>query len=185
MLHTVMPHMHLLGKSIKVTMTPPDGKPVDAGRHHGLGLQLAGDVLVQGADPGEGRDEARRSRRSTTTATRTPTTRSNPPKMVGFGEQTTDEMLFGFLGMTSTTKPWREVRFRTLRPAKKGDKPADPFAVLQEACRHVGDGDGVPQVGAYAEGDEVRRHRDVGDDPERASTWRAKASRKRPRQRSS
>ncbi|HSQ55412.1 MAG TPA: redoxin family protein, partial [Gemmata sp.] len=28
-LHSVLPHMHLLGKSVTVTMTPPGGKPVD------------------------------------------------------------------------------------------------------------------------------------------------------------
>ena len=75
-LHSVMPHMHMLGKKIKVTMTPPDGKPQTLLAHQRLGLQLAGDVLLQGADRGEGGHAVRRSRRSTTTAPRTRTTRS-------------------------------------------------------------------------------------------------------------
>ena len=37
-LHSVMPHMHMLGKSIKVTMTPPGGARADAGGHPRLGL---------------------------------------------------------------------------------------------------------------------------------------------------
>ena len=48
----------------------------DAHRHQGLGLQLAGDVLLQGADPGQGGHASSTSRPSTTTATRTRTTPS-------------------------------------------------------------------------------------------------------------
>ena len=59
-LHSVMPHMHLLGKEIKVTMTPPGGEPTDARGHQGLGLQLAGDVLLQGADSRSRRARVRR-----------------------------------------------------------------------------------------------------------------------------
>jgi peroxiredoxin len=66
LLHNVMPHMHLLGKSVKVTMTPPEGKPttVIAGRRR-TGLKSR-----------SWRSAARswRWRASLTTATRTPTT---------------------------------------------------------------------------------------------------------------
>jgi uncharacterized protein involved in copper resistance len=41
-------------------------------------------------------------------------------------------MLYAFLGMTSSTKPWSEVRFRAMPPAKKGEKPADPMAILKK-----------------------------------------------------
>src|SRR5207253_11441650 len=49
-----------------------------------------------------------------------------------FGQQTTDEMLYGFLGVTSTTSPWSEVRFRAAPPLKKGQKPRDPLAILKK-----------------------------------------------------
>ena len=58
-LHSVMPHMHLLGKKIKVTMTPPDRSPDDAGSDQGVGLQLAGNLLPQGADRRQGGHDLR------------------------------------------------------------------------------------------------------------------------------
>ena len=57
--YSVMPHMHLLGKSVKITMTPPGGDPrvlLDIAR---LGLRLAGVVLAGEADRGEGWDAVR------------------------------------------------------------------------------------------------------------------------------
>ena len=37
-IHSVMPHMHLLGKSVKITMTPPDGDPHLLGLYVGIPL---------------------------------------------------------------------------------------------------------------------------------------------------
>ena len=49
----------------------------------------------------EGRDASSRSRRCSTTAPKNPNNPTNPPKAVFFGEQTTNEMLFGFFGVTT------------------------------------------------------------------------------------
>ena len=98
--HMVMPHMHLLGKSVKMTMTPPEGEDRGARGHPGVGLQLAGDVLSS------------RSRSKVKAGTRfeieavfdnsaaNPNNPHDPPSDVRFGEQTTDEMLFGMFGAT-------------------------------------------------------------------------------------
>jgi hypothetical protein len=43
----------------------------------------------------------------------------DPPRAVAFGEQTTDEMLYGFLGATSTKKPWETVVVGRTPPGQK------------------------------------------------------------------
>ena len=99
-LHNVTPHMHLLGKSIKVTMTPPNGTATTL-----IGVKdwdfnwqetyffkepikaLAGTKFVVEAvfDNSE----------------KNPNNPSSPPKKVTLGEQTTNEMCFGFIGLTT------------------------------------------------------------------------------------
>src|SRR5262249_19716655 len=98
-LYTVMPHMHLLGKSVKITMTPPNGKPevlIDIPEwdynwqeqyqlktpiHVKVGTRFEIEALYDNSD-------------------KNPNNPSSPPIDVRFGEQTTNEMLFGFLGGT-------------------------------------------------------------------------------------
>jgi peroxiredoxin len=107
-LHNVMVHMHLLGKSAKVTLTPPGGKPtllidIPAWDYRwqetywfekpiravaGSRLEIVGVFDNSAANP---------------------LNPSSPPKDVREGEQTTDEMLYAFFGATSATKPWRFV----------------------------------------------------------------------------
>lgn len=104
-LHSVMPHMHLLGRSIKVTMTPPDGPAqtlvaIDDWDYNWqetyffkqpiavkAGTRLEIDAIY---DNSAGN----------------PNNPNQPPKSVFFGEQTTNEMCFGFIGATSD-KPGR------------------------------------------------------------------------------
>jgi hypothetical protein len=117
-LHSVMPHMHLLGKSVQVTLTLPGGKPrtlVDIPEWDyrwqetywfkkpilapaGSKLEVVG-TFDNSAD--------------------NPNNPSDPPRRVAMGEQTTDEMLYAFLGATSTKKPWEEVVFRRRAPGEK------------------------------------------------------------------
>lgn len=97
--YSVMPHMHLLGKKVKVTMTPPEGKtetlvqiddwdynwqetywfktPIDVK----AGTRFDVEAIFDNSD-------------------KNPNNPRNPPALVLFGEQTTNEMLFGFLGAT-------------------------------------------------------------------------------------
>jgi thiol-disulfide isomerase/thioredoxin len=102
-MHSVMPHMHLIGKSVKVSMTPPGGqkvslveiaewdynwqetywfkKPLDLKAGTRLDIEAIFD-----------------------NSSKNPNNPKNPPEVVLFGEQTTNEMLFGFFGVTSPDK---------------------------------------------------------------------------------
>jgi hypothetical protein len=99
-LHTIMPHMHLIGKEIKVTMTPPKGKPqtLIAIKDWDYNWQetyyfkesvpvKAGTVLEVEAFYDN--------------SAKNPNNPNDPPKTVYTGEQTTNEMCFIFLGATS------------------------------------------------------------------------------------
>jgi hypothetical protein len=99
-IYNVTPHMHLLGKKIKVTMTPPGGKAM---------------VLV-GIDEWDYNWQEKyffKEPMAVKSGTRfdveaiydnsakNPNNPFNPPKLVRVGEQTTNEMCFGFLDATS------------------------------------------------------------------------------------
>jgi thiol-disulfide isomerase/thioredoxin len=99
-LHSVMPHMHLIGKSVKVSMTPPGGQKtplVDIPEWEynwqetywlkepmklKAGTKLEIEAIFDNSSSN-------------------PNNPKNPPALVTFGEQTTNEMLFGFMGVTS------------------------------------------------------------------------------------
>ncbi len=116
-IHSVMPHMHLVGKSVKITMTPPNGNPI---------------VLVQIKDWDYNWQEsywftkplfAKAGTRFDIEAVfdnsaKNPNNPNNPPKDVAFGEETTNEMLFGFMGAT----PAGAERPRMLRTEPKKEK---------------------------------------------------------------
>jgi peroxiredoxin len=117
-IHSVMPHMHLLGKEIKVTMTPPDGPT---------------QTLVKIADWNYNWQETYWLKEPITVKAGTrfdieayydnsdanPNNPSHPPRLVTFGEQTTNEMCFGFIGATSD-KPGRiRMRFQDTKPAEE------------------------------------------------------------------
>jgi mono/diheme cytochrome c family protein len=102
-LYTVLPHMHLLGKSVKITMTTPDGKT---------------EIIIDVADWDYNWQEQYILKEPIKVKSGTrfdieavfdnsasnPNNPSNPPIDVRFGEQTTNEMLFGFLGATKDHK---------------------------------------------------------------------------------
>lgn len=99
-LRSVMPHMHMLGREIKVTLTPPEGKkmtlvaikdwdynwqesyffkePIDVKP----GTRVEVEAIYDNSD-------------------NNPNNPFSPPRWVKFGEQTTDEMCYIFLGATS------------------------------------------------------------------------------------
>ncbi|MGL4553117.1 MAG: redoxin domain-containing protein [Gemmataceae bacterium] len=99
-LRSVMPHMHMLGRGIKVTMVSPDGRrrtllnvddwdynwqetyflkePIKVAKGTRLGVQAAYD-----------------------NSPRNPSNPFNPPRWVRFGEQTDQEMCFVFFGVTN------------------------------------------------------------------------------------
>lgn len=114
-LHSIMPHMHMLGKEIKVVMRPPEGDPVtlihikDWDYNWQETYFLKEPLLVKAGTRFE--VEAIYDNSS-----KNPNNPFNPPRRVFFGEQTTNEMCFVFLGVTSD-RPGR------IRPAS-GDRPA-------------------------------------------------------------
>ena len=108
-LYSVMPHMHMLGREVKVTLTPPGGKPMTLVAIKDWeynwqetyflkepidlkpGTRLAVEAIYDNSD-------------------KNPNNPFSPPRWVRFGEQTTDEMCFIFLGATSDTPGRIKVR---------------------------------------------------------------------------
>jgi peroxiredoxin len=105
-LYSVMPHMHLLGTTTKVTMTPPNGEPqtlvrIDDWDYNWqetywfkkpidikAGTKLEIEATFDNSD-------------------KNPNNPRNPPGIVRIGEETTNEMLFGFLGASTEVKGLR------------------------------------------------------------------------------
>jgi hypothetical protein len=112
--------MHLLGKWVKVTMTPPEGstetlveiddwdynwqetywfkKPINIK----AGTKIEIEAVFDNSD-------------------KNPNNPRNPPGLVFIGEQTTNEMLYGFLGATTDVKGQR-LFARQAIGAKKNEK---------------------------------------------------------------
>jgi hypothetical protein len=108
-----MPHMHLLGKEVKVTLTPPDGKPLTLVAIKDwdynwqetyffkepiavkAGTVLETDAVFDNSD-------------------QNPSNPNHPPRTVTYGEQTTNEMCFTFFGATAD-RPGR-ISFKRLEP---------------------------------------------------------------------
>lgn len=99
-LHSIMPHMHLLGRKIKVTLKPPEGKKQTLLEiaswdynwqetyflKNPMPLKVGTVLSVEAVyDNSEGN----------------PNNPNSPPRLVTLGEQTTNEMCFVFLGSTS------------------------------------------------------------------------------------
>jgi hypothetical protein len=136
-LHSVMPHMHLLGKSVKVILTLPGGKPrplVDIPEWDyrwqetywfkkpilapaGSKLEVVGVFDNSAGNPNNPND---------------------PPRRVAMGDQTTDEMLYAFLGATSTKKPWEQVTYGSRPPGVKAPALRGP-AQRQVLARRLGE----------------------------------------------
>ena len=116
-IHMVMPHMHLLGKSVKITMTPPGGKPetlIDVPEWD-YNWQEVYFLKAPLKVPAGTRLEIEAVFDNSASNPRNP---HDPPVDVKFGEQTTDEMLFGMFGAT-----------------KDNPKNGLPFAITQGPFR--------------------------------------------------
>jgi hypothetical protein len=98
-LHSVMPHMHLLGKSVKVTMQQPGQDAITLVDIHEWDYNWQETYWLK---------EPMAIKKGTKfdieavydNSSKNPNNPTNPPKTVIVGEQTTDEMLFGFIGLT-------------------------------------------------------------------------------------
>lgn len=102
-LFSVMPHMHMLGKKIKVTMTPPDGPEqtliaIDDWDYNWQETYLLKEPI-----------QIKKGTRFHVEAlydnsAKNPRNPFNPPRRINFGEQTTNEMCFVFFGGYSNTR---------------------------------------------------------------------------------
>ncbi len=116
-LHSVMPHMHLIGKTVKVTVTPPDGaKPVTLVDIHDWDYNWQETYWLK--EPMKLTAGTKLEIEAVfDNTTKNPNNPRNPPAYVMFGEQTTNEMLFGFFGVTA--EPGQFVRARQIPPPKE------------------------------------------------------------------
>jgi peroxiredoxin len=97
--HMLMPHMHLLGKSVKIAMTRPGGKPetlIDVPEWD-YNWQEVYFLKAPLKVPAGTRFEIEAVFDNSASNPKNP---HDPPADVRFGEQTTDEMLFGLFGAT-------------------------------------------------------------------------------------
>ncbi|HEY1377044.1 MAG TPA: hypothetical protein VGF55_09630, partial [Gemmataceae bacterium] len=128
--YSVMPHMHLIGRRIAVTMAPPGGKPetVIAIKDWDYNWQetyyFKEPLAVKAGTRFDIEGVYDNSRKN-------PFNPHDPPQVVRFGEQTTNEMCFGFL-QASADKPgpvrwYLDEAKRILVPLRRGPlAPARP-----------------------------------------------------------
>ncbi len=102
-LYSVMPHMHMLGREVTVTVTPPEGKPYTLVAIKDWDYNWQETYFLK-----EPIDLKKGTKMEVETiydnSDKNPNNPFNPPRLVTFGEQTTNEMLFIFLGATKEGK---------------------------------------------------------------------------------
>ncbi|MHB1423951.1 MAG: redoxin domain-containing protein [Gemmataceae bacterium] len=109
-LYSVMPHMHMLGREVKVTLTQPGGKPttlvfINDWEYNWQETYFFKEPIL--LKPG-----ARLEVESIyDNSDKNPNNPFSPPQVVKFGEQTTDEMCYVFFGATSETPRGIKVRY--------------------------------------------------------------------------
>jgi peroxiredoxin len=109
MLHTTTPHMHLIGKSIKVTMTPPNGPTVMLVNIPDWDYNWQETYFFK--EPIKAPAGTKLSVEAVyDNSAKNPNNPSNPPRTVTLGEGTLNEMCFGFLG--ATTDDGKAIGFR-------------------------------------------------------------------------
>jgi peroxiredoxin len=122
-IYYVLPHMHKLGKEIKVTMTPPDSptRTLVAIRDWDYNWQ----ETYMFKEPIKVKSGTRFEVEAFyDNSLGNPNNPNNPPKVVTYGQQTTDEMCFIFLGATSD-KPGRIQRRFEAPPTQAAPKPPE------------------------------------------------------------
>jgi hypothetical protein len=126
-LYSIMPHMHLLGKEIRVTLTPPDGpaRTLVAIKEWDYNWQetywFKEPVRVKA---GSRLDVAAVYDNSANN----PNNPFNPPRRILFGEQTTNEMCFVFLGGLADRPTSRRLPLSPVAPER-------PKAATEEGAR--------------------------------------------------
>lgn len=127
-LYSVMPHMHMLGREIKVTVKPPEGEPFTLVAIKDWNYNWQETYLLK--EPIEVKAGTKFSVEAYYDNTdKNPSNPFNPPRPVLFGEQTDNEMCFVFLGAASDKPgriPFKREGGRLLQPSKPAqDKPGE------------------------------------------------------------
>jgi hypothetical protein len=124
-IYAVIPHMHLLGKKIKMTMTPPGGTTTTLVAIDDWDYNWQ--EVYRLKEPIRVKANTRFSVEAVyDNSARNPNNPQHPPRTVFLGEDTTNEMCFGFLGITTDEPGWVGVKLS-----------ADGFVI-----RRPGDGPG-------------------------------------------
>jgi hypothetical protein len=100
LLHSVMPHMHMLGKEIKVTVTPPEGQLFTLVTINDWNYNWQETYFLKESIPIKAGTKFSVEAVYDNTD-KNPNNPFNPPRRVPFGEQTDNEMCFVFLGATN------------------------------------------------------------------------------------
>jgi hypothetical protein len=115
-MHSVMPHMHLIGKSVTVWMTPPGGQKTTLVEIKEWDYNWQETYWFK--EPLKLKAGTRLDIEAIfDNSSKNPNNPRNPPVVVGFGEQTTNEMLFAFFGVTHPEG--KRVRTQTNPPREK------------------------------------------------------------------
>ncbi|MFO0927276.1 MAG: redoxin domain-containing protein [Gemmataceae bacterium] len=122
-LRSIMPHMHMLGRSIAVRLTPPGGEPSTLLKISDWDYNWQETYFLKQPIP------FKKGTRVSVEATYdnsegNPSNPFHPPAWVRFGEQTDNEMCFVFLGVTNDATPGRFPSRRIDAP--KAAKPPEP-----------------------------------------------------------
>lgn len=113
-IHNLIPHMHLIGRSVTMALTPPDGEPTTLIDIPDWDYNWQETYWLK--EPIVAKAGTRIDIRAVyDNSTGNPNNPSRPPRRVFFGEETTNEMLFGFVGVTPVN-PGR-VRISRIDPA--------------------------------------------------------------------
>jgi peroxiredoxin len=129
-LHSVLPHMHLIGKSIKVTATPPGGTTTTLVDIPAWDYNWQETYWFQNPMPVKAGTRLEVSA-VFDNSSRNPNNPFSPPNTIFFGEQTTSEMLYGFVGVSST-EPGQRVRF-SRTPLDKDGQPTPAKGIFGPA----------------------------------------------------
>jgi peroxiredoxin/mono/diheme cytochrome c family protein len=126
-LHTVMPHMHMVGKEIKVTMTPPGGQPATLIAIKEWDYNWQETYILK--EPIHVKEGTRfHVDAYYDNSSKNPNNPFQPPRDIHFGEQTFNEMCFVFLGGTAGTPGFR-LPLTSEPPKKAATKTAAAPAV--------------------------------------------------------
>ncbi len=118
LMHSVDPHMHLIGKKFVMNITPPGGKTFEAIRIDDWDYNWQEIYFLK--EPMRLKEGTKIEIEAVYDNTNNnPHNPSNPPKWVKFGEQTTDEMCFMFMGITTDDNSRVAVRRAENGPVSK------------------------------------------------------------------